>query len=368
MCIKRLLEKTDMDKIKQVLVLLTCLLVLVAVAIRRDNKVWGYDMDKADATTKAVHGVQNVRVATDGTTIINTTELGSDIKGYAGPVPLEIVVKDGKVLDVKALENAETRDFFAEASTLLSLWKGKTIDEAMAMKVDAVSGATFSSKAIINNMQLGLQLAHNHVKTTTFGERLDFSWGRLASFLVVLMAAIIPLFLKSKRYRLVQLILNVVVLGFWTGSFISYSLLVNYVAHGVDLWTSVVVVVMLITAFVYPLFGKKNYYCTHVCPCGSLQDLMGKTQKRKWKMSQRLVKRLTFFRKALWVLLMVMMVTGVWSSWMDYEIFVAFILQTASWVVLAFASIFMVLAIFVPRPYCRFVCPTGTLFKIVQQS
>ncbi|MCI7310122.1 MAG: 4Fe-4S binding protein, partial [Prevotella sp.] len=43
----------------------------------------------------------------------------------------------------------------------------------------------------------------------------------------------------------------------------------------------------------------------------------------------------------------------------------AFVFQAAGWVVLVFAALFMVLAIFVPRPYCRFVCPTGTLFKMI---
>ena len=32
---------------------------------------------------------------------------------------------------------------------------------------------------------------------------------------------------------------------------------------------------------------------------------------------------------------------------------------------IVFALIMLVLAVFVPRPYCRFVCPTGTLLKII---
>lgn len=357
-----------MDKIKQVLGLLMCLLIIVAAAINRDKKVLGHDLSVQKETKKDTVAMQPMTTLEDGTIVINTTDLASDITGYGGKVPLEIYVKDGKITEVKALKNAETPDFFSEASTLLGKWKGKTIEEAAGMKVDGVSGATFSSKAIINNMQRGLQYALSNAHQPSVWDKLDFSLSTIVSLIVVLMAAIIPLFLKDKRYRLVQLILNIVVLGFWTGTFISYSLLVSYAANGINIWTSVVPIIMLITAFVYPLFGKKNYYCTHVCPCGSLQELAGKVRKKKWKMRQRTVKRLEDFRNILWALLMVLMASGIWFAWMDYEIFIAFILQAASWVVLTLAAIFMVLAIFVPRPYCRFVCPMGTLFKVMQKS
>ena len=49
------------------------------------------------------------------------------------------------------------------------------------------------------------------------------------------------------------------------------------------------------------------------------------------------------------------------------EVFSAFIFQTASVFVLALGGVFLLLSFFVARPYCRFVCPTGTLFKIAER-
>ena len=90
---------------------------------------------------------------------MSATAIGKDIAGYGGPVPLEIRLKDGRVAGVKALANTETPDFFDKAKSLLTRWDGKTIEEAEAQKVDAVSGATFSSQAIIGNVRRGLQFA-----------------------------------------------------------------------------------------------------------------------------------------------------------------------------------------------------------------
>ena len=357
-------------KIRQILMFLTCIAVLAGVAIRRDEKLLGHDLKATtkgpDTKTAAVK--DTMQILADGTFVINTLPLGKDISGFAGQVPLTIYLKDGIINKVEAQPNHETSDFFKEASALLTKWNDKKIDEALALKVDAVSGATFSSRAIIGNMRAGLQYASQKAVIPTIFEKMDLSIKTIAGLLVVLLAAILPWFFKNKNYRTLQLILNVVVLGLWCGTFLSYSTFVNYMANGIDIWTSFIPIVMLVTAFIYPLFGKKNYYCTYICPCGSMQDLAGKAKVKKWKMGAKTVKRLAFFRKTLWIVLMLLMLAGVGFEWMDYEIFTAFIISSASTMVLLLACLFFLLSVFVPRPYCRFVCPTGTLFKVMQNS
>lgn len=84
----------------------------------------------------------------DGTIVINTTYLAKDIKGFGRTLSLDIYLKKGKIQQVKALHNSETPNFFLEAS-VLNRWKGKAIEQSLAMKVDGVTGATYSSNAII---------------------------------------------------------------------------------------------------------------------------------------------------------------------------------------------------------------------------
>lgn len=100
---------------------------------------------------------QFVTRQSDGSLVINTTEAGRDIMGYAGNVPLKIVVKNGKIVSVEALKNKETPKYFKMASRILTKWNGLTVSQALNLKVDAVSGATYSSNAIIKNVQAGLK-------------------------------------------------------------------------------------------------------------------------------------------------------------------------------------------------------------------
>lgn len=93
--------------------------------------------------------IDTLRTLEDGTIVINTTYLAKDIKGFGRTLSLDIYLKKGKIQQVKALHNSETPDFFLEASVLLNRWKGKAIEQSLAMKVDGVTGATYSSNAII---------------------------------------------------------------------------------------------------------------------------------------------------------------------------------------------------------------------------
>lgn len=112
---------------------------------------------------------------------------------------------------------------------------------------------------------------------------------------------------KSKRWRYAQLLLNVLVLGFWCGSFLSLSLLTNWMANGVNLSFAILGVCLVSIAIVMPLLGKKSTYCTWHCPMGSLQELVGKTSKYKLTLSQRVIKQLTRLREAIFMILLFMM-------------------------------------------------------------
>ncbi len=95
----------------------------------------------------------------NGTVVINTKTLCPKVEGYMGPTPLEIRIRKDTIIDVIALPNDETPGYFYDASKLLKKWIGLTTKKGLELEVDAVSGATFSSNAIIENMRAGLRRA-----------------------------------------------------------------------------------------------------------------------------------------------------------------------------------------------------------------
>ena len=368
----------------RLLSLVVVVLILAAAAILRDGRILGHDLREAHEA-KALKN-DTLEVTPDGAFVVNTKPLAKDVQGYGGPVPLKIHIKDGRVVAVEAEPNAESPDFFNRAKELLNHWQNKSVDEALAEEVDAVSGATFSSKAIIANMQRGLAYAKQHGQWGEDGSvgalgtsaspieggsvgALETSAPPIVALIVVLLGAVVPLFYNNRRLHLVQLAVNVVVLGLWTGTFVSYTLFLRIFAGGVSLSTIGALaapLLMLIVALIYPLAGRSGHYCANICPFGSAQELAGKLSRHKLRITPRVLKLLSVLRNLLWGVLMALLLTGTCTAWIDYELFTAFLYSSASVWVTVLAALFLVLSVWVPRPYCRFVCPTGALVKSVE--
>ncbi|QYR09979.1 FMN-binding protein [Prevotella sp. Rep29] len=100
----------------------------------------------------------NVITKEGKTTIINTTTIGKNIEGYNGATPLKIYIEKNKIVKIEALANDETPKYFHRVKkTLLDKWNGMTVKKAVKANVDVVTGATYSSDAVIKNVQKGLK-------------------------------------------------------------------------------------------------------------------------------------------------------------------------------------------------------------------
>lgn len=363
-----------MSKLNHFFGLLTCFLMMTAVALRHSGKLCGITPGQDVSETTAGNSQDSSAVPEDGTIVIDTTGLGMHIQGYAGPTPLKIYLKDGRVQLIEALPNQDTPEFFSatEEEGFREHWYGKSAQEALAVAVKPVTGATYSSTAFIQNVQAGLAAYLTAQGETTTQPAARSPWHPNLKFicglLVALAAAILPFFMKHRYYRIVQLTLNVVVLGFWCGAFVSHTLMVKYLSQGIHDWNALLPLLLLVMAFIYPFFGRKSHYCLHACPFGSLQELAGKCSQRKLRISPQWLKRLETLRQFLWAMLMFVMCCGTGFAWMDNEPFAAFLFRTAPPIALVLAIGFTLLSFFVPRPYCRFVCPTGTLLKYAEKE
>jgi len=91
------------------------------------------------------------------TYVINTTTIGKDIEGYNGPTPLKVYIKNNKVERIEFLKSMESPKYYVQVKKALSeKWNGQKVSDAKTLQVDAVTGATFSSEAVIQNVQLAL--------------------------------------------------------------------------------------------------------------------------------------------------------------------------------------------------------------------
>lgn len=348
--------KSSESRLINIISFLIVFMTMCSIALVREHKIFGITPGnvKIDPITRV----------SDTDYIINTTETGKDITGYAGQVPLLIYVSGNRIDSVRPLENSETPGFFSRLKTngLFDSWNGKSISEAQKLNVDVVTGATYSSNAVIENVKSGIDEVLKSPYQSKSYDKNELKY--IIAILVICLGAFLPLCVRNRHYRTIQQILNVSVLGFWAGEFINYTMMIGFFSNALHYSLATLIIwLLLFIAFIYPIIGLNNHYCNWICPLGSFQELAGKLRKKKFHLSESTVNILNTFRNLLWVFLLLSLWSGFWISWIDNELFSAFIISSASWIVIVAGILFIILSVFIPRPFCRFVCPTGTIIS-----
>ncbi len=99
----------------------------------------------------------------DGTYVVNTTTLADDVEGYNGTTPLEIHIKKNKIVKVVLLKSMETPKYNAKVKKqMIPLYENVKLKKGKKVEVDGVTGATFTSDAIKENVKRGLDYYWKH--------------------------------------------------------------------------------------------------------------------------------------------------------------------------------------------------------------
>mgnify|MGYP002624775981 FL=1 len=104
-----------------------------------------------------------MRKEKDGTYVINTTTLAQDVDGYNGPTPVEVYIKKNKIVKVVVLKSQEGPKYVARVKKeMMPKYDGMNVKKGTVQDVDAVTGATFTSKAIQENVNRAVAYYKKH--------------------------------------------------------------------------------------------------------------------------------------------------------------------------------------------------------------
>lgn len=297
--------------------------------------------------------------------LIATQPYAAKVTGFAGTTPLYLLFSADTLKALTSGENAETPDYYAEAEDhLFRQVVGKTFEQINPSKLDALSGATMSSNGIKETLRLTLA-----ARSDTFTADRDKSGIRWGLTLVVVLALALGAMAawsdkRHKAVRVAVLLLNVGVLGFWAGQTLSVSLLRGWISHGLDPLLYLPLVIVLLVAIVMPMLGRRHYYCNWVCPYGALQELAWLLPVPKVKVSQSVFNAMRMVRMVVLMALLACLWFGAGVWLLDYEPFALFSLHTAGIGVIVLALVFVVAGLFIPRLWCRSLCPLGLLLEL----
>lgn len=319
--------------------------------------------------------------------IFSSEDLAPDVRGFGGKMNLAIYVDAaGKLLGFHIIRSNETPSYLE----LLGKWRQTLSDRQLFgpqpfAGVDAVTGATLSSKAILSAIEssgrrfaaqiLGRSIQPQAKERPSWAAYLPDRRGiyLIAAFAVSLLVT----YKGGFRSRLAALILNLVVGGIILNAQYSTEQMVTLLsAHipAVEL-TGVFLLVVGVPALVI-IFG--NMYCGYICPFGAAQELLGyiipkrfrqpipteKMQKARFvKYCVLLVFITVFFlsrNRATLAADPLILIFNLRFSVLNFR------LESLNWpasmwliVIIAVAG-----AILYPRFWCRYVCPAGAFLSL----
>lgn len=302
--------------------------------------------------------------------VLNTSPYNEDIIGYGGTIPITVFLDErNRITHVEVCENKETPRFINGIikNGFLESWNGLTPEQVVDKQVDAVSGATFSSTAIIQSMRYRMSVLSRQ-------EQPEKCWDwnlfvRQICVLIIMTLALICFFnpQKTKTLRLITLLLSVVVLGFWTNSLLSLALFYNMLTNGIPCIVQIPIIIIALLAVILPLITGKSFYCQYLCPFGVLQEFAGKINRRKVKISAKAFKVILIIRKLILLAIIVITALGVGLNLLYVEPFSAFHWQSVGFGMVTFAVVILITSVFITKPWCSFLCPTGLLLEMIRK-
>ncbi len=359
------------------------ILILVAVAIRggatfewlkpQEEVTYSLsDIQKvvSDATALEENSDNSISILDEEDNVISkalySRNFDAKFQGYAGETPLMIYFnKENVITNVQLLQNEESPEYIDHIAQkgIFESWNDLPIDTITALKsVDAITGATYSSNAIIKTVQ---KTMGNYLAIRYQGQGISFKQIIQPVLTIILLLISLSMLLKKwfRKYYWYYLVAILGVFGLWLKQMLSTETLYNWLVKGLPWQSNWELIAILILAVAMGLLGHKNYYCTYLCPMGALQVLASKVSPFKKRGLQLKISKVTL-RSVYLTFIWVSLLLGFTLPLTDMEPFKAFSFTVASNIMLIAGLVIVILSLVFNRPWCQ-LCPTGCLLNSV---
>ena len=286
--------------------------------------------------------------------------------GYGGRVPLLIGVNDSlTITNVVLLPNNETGEYVQAvySDQFTGRWKGVSLEDAIALRVDVVSGATHTSEAVIAGVR---NTASSVMKSdaSVMTETNLWTWVKDILFLSLLLLSLVVAFRKgTAKYRTIYLFLVLLIMGLILNKALSTQLLHGWLKDGFSWranWQSVVVFILALSV---SFTGKRKFYCNYLCPMGALQELTNRFTPFKKRRLPTRFKGLSV-REIYLVLIAGALLLGFTPELAYAEPFMFFSFRVIGAGLIIFGLTVVLLSLFFNKPWCS-LCPTGCFLDTV---
>lgn len=296
--------------------------------------------------------------------------------GYGGPLTLAVgATPGGTIRDVALLEYRDTPDLLRRSEALLRSLLGRGTGDSFEIgrDVDAVTGATFSSRGIVLAARQAVETIGERGAGVGGGTRVPVQLGPPEIVLLLLLGVGVvgrnrPS-LASRTRKLLRagtLLASLATLGFlwnrpWTIAFPTRLLAGDWPSWTTHLYWYILLAGVLLA---FTRTGRSSW-CPWICPFGAAQDVVGLLGGAR---RRRLPSALLFTwvkRVLLWLAVLLGLLFRAPAA-ASFEVFAAFFRLSGTAFQLAILGLVMITAVFFSRPFCGWVCPVDATEKVAR--
>ncbi len=293
--------------------------------------------------------------------------------GYGGPLQMAVAVDTaGKIINLAVISSKETPSYLEKVLEAKFLRKltGRSYQEEYAIDdgIDAVSSATYSSRAIVEATKngnrfiaseyLGFDVPKEEVHSIHFG----------IPEIVILLLFAIGYFAHKKTFKYKKaarwgtMLIGLFVIGFFYNKAFTLSM-INQLLLGYfpPLHSHLYWYLLLGGIFLVFTVDNKNPYCLWFCPFGAAQECMGLVGGAKPASVGRLRNAFKWALRTIVVIAIILALLFRNPGLTSYEVFGTLFKLTGSYYQFALLGIVLVTSIFIKRPWCAYLCPIKPL-------
>lgn len=311
-----------------------------------------------------------------GDEILGYVALG-EASGYGGPMTVAVAVNtEGAIQNVVIADHRETPAWIEQvkASDFLSSLSGKAYSDPFQVDrdVDAVTGATTSSKAIaqavLNGSHKAAQVIGLPVESPP-PPSVQFGFPEI-TLLMLFGVGFLAHQRKFKRKKLVRwasMLIGMVVLGFVYNSPLTLAYINKFLMGFWPQWQTHLYWYLLMGGilFVYTV-ENKNPYCQWFCPFGAAQEVMGQVGGAKVYSARQFRTFLAWLQRGLAWLAIVLALIYRNPGLSSFEIFGSLFSLTGSNIQYLLLGLVLVASMFIHRPWCTYLCPIDPVTDFIK--
>ena len=289
--------------------------------------------------------------------------------GYGGDMLVSVLVDTfGMIQDLKVARHRETPSFLdkTEKKGLSRSLIGKSYNDPFVEgeDVDVVSGATYTSRAIIRSAQVGSnKLARDqlHLDVSALeapGLKIGVPEVSLILLYVLALIGMYKLTKYKRTIRWITMLGGLFILGFWFSMPLTLSKLNTFLPGYFPDWHTQVYWYLIVVGFLLSiLLTRKNIYCNWICPLGGLQECLGAMGGAKPRFSRRFNRIMKWVQRGVALLAILLALYFRNPVKLNYEIFGVALSFTGASYLFVMTGLFVMASVFIHRPWCTYLCP-----------